>query len=392
MGEPLPVALSKCLNALNNGDANLRDCKNRYPEFHSLLPGLLDVAVQLTYLPYVSPDERFRKESRARILKHVSQKRAGAGIHAFPALGVFLKAPAIAVLLILVVVVLFGGRQVAYAATTSLPGDTLYGVKTFVEDVQIQLGDDAEDVILHLAFAQVRLDEASQLTTLQRYDDIPTAVKGFEQHTRFAFYSLDVLKHNNPALGEQMSMMVEEKATENLDALSSLVASMPGDVQPSLQQALTVAIELSGSTTANVPASTDHAPAVNINIPAGDSGEQTENPQDPASTSTPTPAANPGNSGNAGNTGNATPSSSSNGNSGNNGNGNDNGNSNGNSSGNTGGNNGNSNGNSGNNGNNGNSGNNGNGNDNNGNDNGNNGNSGNNGNGNDNKNDNGKDK
>lgn len=376
MGEPLPVALSKCLTALNNGDANLRTCEELYPEYHAALPKLLNIAVELTYLPYVSPAEQFRKESRSRILKHISQKRAGKGPRSVPNFGAFLKAPVLAVMLVVFAVMIFGGRQVAHAATASLPGDSLYGVKTLVEDTQLMLGDDAEDVALHLAFAQTRLDEVSQLTDLQRFDDIPTAVTGFEQHTRLVFQSLVVLQQDDPVFGEQMAAVVEEKTTENLEVLTNLAATAPGQVQTSLQQAMTLTVELNGTTpAADVPVSMEPAPAVNANVPASNPGGQVENAQNPVATGTSTPVANPGNSGNAGNSGNGTPGSTANGNSNNNGNDNSGANGNANSdnngnagnSGNSGGNNGdNSGGNSGSNngnsgGNNGNDGNNGNG-------------------------------
>jgi len=73
----------------------------------------------------------------------------------------FIKAMAIT---ILVLGILFGSSFTVYAAQSSLPGETLYAVKSFSEDVRLSLTTSSQDKLnLILDYTNRRADEINQL-------------------------------------------------------------------------------------------------------------------------------------------------------------------------------------------------------------------------------------
>ncbi|HLF88172.1 MAG TPA: DUF5667 domain-containing protein [Anaerolineales bacterium] len=307
MGESFPVALSKCLDSLHTGILTYQECLDRYPEHSQALAPLLRVATQITYLPYNSPGEQYQKESRARIIKQV---RASKHLHKNRHMGnkfanVFSKAPAFAALVVFLFVVFFGGNQVAYAASASLPGDSLYKLKTSFEDAQLYVADDAQDVVLHMQFAETRLVEVQELANLKRYGNIEMAVEGFERHMELAFKSLETVVQQDPVKGIEITEFVAEKSAEDMDILSALAVTVPSDSQPFIQQALFVAVQFSGTQDNDTETpEIKNVPPVSISDEAEPSDDTSGSESEP----TPEQAGKPENPGNSGtNNGNGSP-------------------------------------------------------------------------------------
>jgi hypothetical protein len=131
----------------------------------------------------------------------------------------------------------------AYAASSSLPGDTLYSVKTTTEAVRIRLmpDDSAAQARLYLVFAGRRLVEIQALIQDERFDDIHQAASEFERDVQKSLGAVESFSLIQPAkaiaLKGEMAIVFRGYSS----VLSQMLGAIPGEVQPSLERAIRAA-------------------------------------------------------------------------------------------------------------------------------------------------------
>jgi hypothetical protein len=134
---------------------------------------------------------------------------------------------------------LAGGWVTASAARGALPGDSLYSVKTAIEDAQVALSRDAaDDAQLHLQFAQTRLDEIAALIAAGRYDDIEKPAAQFEKHLQLAIESLGTVAAGDSARAQELASSIASKLSSYNQILNGMLATVPSSVQPAIQGAI----------------------------------------------------------------------------------------------------------------------------------------------------------
>jgi hypothetical protein len=127
------------------------------------------------------------------------------------------------------------GGGVALAANDSLPGDALYPVKLFAEDVRLALTvDPAAQARLSLAFAAQRGEEMQQL--MARSEPVPE-----EAIARMARYTEQVMAQVAQAQPEDVPGLLErvmERTRAQEQVLEQVRARAPEETQPALRRAL----------------------------------------------------------------------------------------------------------------------------------------------------------
>lgn len=104
----------------------------------------------------------FRNVLLSKIYNNSDQKRVYA--ESFSFLNLFRAMPKLTASFLAILLALGSFSGVAFASQNALPGDTLYDVKLFTEDTRIFLTqDEIEKAVLHLKFAQARLNELNNL-------------------------------------------------------------------------------------------------------------------------------------------------------------------------------------------------------------------------------------
>ena len=138
---------------------------------------------------------------------------------------------------------LFGGMGItADAASSSLPGDALYSLKTTMENVQANLViDSATDARLYMEFAGRRLLEIQSLIDEGRYTDIAQASTEFDRDVQRALSAIESLSLSDAAQSIALSEEIAAVLRSYGDILSQMLASLPGDVQPVVQSAINTA-------------------------------------------------------------------------------------------------------------------------------------------------------
>lgn len=140
--------------------------------------------------------------------------------------------------LIIVVLALGGTTATAYAAQDDLPGDMLYGVKTFTEDVRLAFASDAQDVNLCEEFTQRRMQETVQLAENGRYDDVATAMQRYELQLGQMNQSLVRLASKDPAHADALAARIQIVLQTQLDTLTQLRTRVSDTARASIDEAV----------------------------------------------------------------------------------------------------------------------------------------------------------
>jgi hypothetical protein len=137
-------------------------------------------------------------------------------------------------------VFLFSGVGITvYAASSSLPGDIAYPLKTTFETTRASLTvDSAVRSRLYLDYAGRRLTEIQSLIDQRRYTDIAQAEDEFERDVRSALNVVENLSQSDPAQAATLNSEVVTVLRTYSDILTQMLTSAPADIQPILQNAI----------------------------------------------------------------------------------------------------------------------------------------------------------
>lgn len=155
------------------------------------------------------------------------------------------------------IVFLFGGwLTTVNAATNSLPGDSLYGLKLITEQVQLRMSSLDQRAVLHTEFAERRLQEVVALQQTGAVDsaEVRVAFDGFKREVSSANNDLQALQQTGSAVAVATAGKVEGKlasldavldqSAAAGDATATLVAQEAKDVSREAQSAaVTVAVD-----------------------------------------------------------------------------------------------------------------------------------------------------
>jgi hypothetical protein len=266
----LERALEEGLEALN-GRRNLQEVLRRHPEDRDELISLLRLSIDVGRLPQPAPDPAFRLRARNRMLASAQERRR----RRRPALVSALR-PALAAAAVLVA--LTGGMTVA--ASNSLPGEPLYGVKIGLEQVRLTATfNPADRARLRLNLADRRLDEAQRLVALGRVEDAVTAVDHYDQDVSEFDQAL-----SPQALTQQEAGVIErllgDRQLSSTRRLQSLAGSLTAQGKPqaaaAVSHATTRATQTLGNSKKRLEVQTEPS---RPGSPAGQSGQNPPPPR-----------------------------------------------------------------------------------------------------------------
>lgn len=149
----------ECLDGLISGQATLEQCLERYPEHTEELRSLLETALRLKHSPELIPSAGARQRVRYALNERMAEwsrpeknRRTS------------LRFRLANIMVSLVMGFTFIGGGLAYASSGAMPDQTLYPVKTGLEQVMLSLAPGADARIkLYTAFNDRRVEEIMYL-------------------------------------------------------------------------------------------------------------------------------------------------------------------------------------------------------------------------------------
>ncbi|MBC8511469.1 MAG: hypothetical protein H8D32_00620 [Dehalococcoidia bacterium] len=235
--------IANCIDEIQAGKCTLEDCLARYPSLSDELRPLLKIAMGIQP-EAATPSPQFRQRARIRLLQAMQAPAANRGRAGLDIFG-WLKPPApgrrLSYALIVATVVwalIVAGGTTVHASQDSLPDDTLYPVKTAVENLRLAVARTPEArASLHLELAERRVQEVAAQSSLGRTMST-SALEEVAVQTDAAIREIgSIPPEDSKALVGELS-----KSTVNQQvALGQISEAAPEAAQQALQQALDAA-------------------------------------------------------------------------------------------------------------------------------------------------------
>lgn len=134
---------------------------------------------------------------------------------------------------------LLGGGSAA-AAQGSLPGDALYGVKQATEEVRLAAArSDADKAELHLAFAERRASEATELAQRGKSQEAHEAAEGYQKHVAAVGAELEQQKVHGKDV-EKLVAKFQEHLKRHEATMTRVLDQVPDQAKGAIQRAMEV--------------------------------------------------------------------------------------------------------------------------------------------------------
>lgn len=156
----------------------------------------------------------------------------------------------IAAVMTLVVFAVFGTIGVAQASLNALPGESLYRVKTGLEDTALALSfSNVNNANLHIKFARRRLLEMQMLTLEGRFNEIDPVARSFEYHLDQALQVMNELPDKDPGNLKMLVKSMQDAVTGQTHFIDFLSNSVPADTKLVFDRVSRISVD--GLSTAN---------------------------------------------------------------------------------------------------------------------------------------------
>jgi hypothetical protein len=224
MSQDIAAILEICLEEITAGEAELRDCLERYPGLAGELEPLLRAAEQARAIPRPSlaPEARMRIEARLlAAAQSIPSVRPASSRLTITRLW---RWAAVGMVLVLACACLSGTALVT-AASGALPNSPLYPVKLATEEIQLWWAPAQDEPALHLRFAERRLDELQSLAELGQFEAV--TLTALTEETAAALAGAETLP---PQVAAPVLQDLSQVTAEQERVLSALVA------EPTLSQ------------------------------------------------------------------------------------------------------------------------------------------------------------
>lgn len=159
--------LAGLIEDIQNGKYTAEECAARYPELANDLYTLIKVASRLNP-DDVSPSPEFKEKVKNRLVEEMQTlpMQNYVKIRRWPTL---IPTKAVAAIIITFLVIITAGGSTVYAAQRSLPGDTLYPIKTGIENIQLTATPGAGGKArFYLKLIQRRINETTRQVKANR--------------------------------------------------------------------------------------------------------------------------------------------------------------------------------------------------------------------------------
>ncbi len=169
-------ALDACLEKIISSGWGVEECLAEYPDYATALQPLLDVASASYKVANVNPGENFKAKARYEFNAAVADMASNPKRQWFEMVPIWGKA----VTMMLVVTLISGGALVA-ASDSSLPGQTLYGIKLAAEQAQMAFTfSQYSKTELYADLANKRVSEIAILNDAGKTEEINIATHQME--------------------------------------------------------------------------------------------------------------------------------------------------------------------------------------------------------------------
>ena len=221
--DEIAAHLNICLEWIQSDQETLESALAHFPaEIDELRPMLVAATWMLDQSQAFAPDPQRLRLSKRRLVSRIKQEKAAPQPTRLQAWfeSLFQHKPFVlqaAISLMLVLALTFGSIGVAQASQSTIPGDTLYGVKLTLEDAELAFSLSPSAARLHIKFIGRRFIEIQTLVLENQFEFLNQAVTLYQKQIDRALANLKEATQRFPLQSIQL-------ATELQDTLANHTA------------------------------------------------------------------------------------------------------------------------------------------------------------------------
>lgn len=218
--------IGDCIEMVQTGQMSRSDCTRKYPNLADELNSAFFSMDAVSSIAFSKIDPLYQRKQKIRLTQklpdreNIVTKRLG---HRYRLQNLKRRFVMTWVVIVTTILSLISGAGAVYASSDALPGDTLYPVKIWVEDVQLAIAPEDVDAGLLIRFAEHRVEEAVELIHEGRFEDLDKAADGYQKHTELLTQTMARVKAENPEEAIKLRLELEEKLQEQARLMEAYV-------------------------------------------------------------------------------------------------------------------------------------------------------------------------
>lgn len=228
-------ALQACLELIQDEKETLASVLARFPDQADFLRPDLEAALWFRERTQLfNPRPGYASASRARMVARINRSLLSGARERLPSTGLFgwlawrKTTFRLAMVFVMFVVFFSAGSGIALTSQGSLPGETLYPVKTALENVSLALSlSGFRDARLHIEFAQRRILEVQSLVLEGRYENVPAVVAAFEKHIDQSVLLIHEIAAASPAQAKILATALQDTLSRQVTLMEVMAVIVP---------------------------------------------------------------------------------------------------------------------------------------------------------------------
>ncbi|MCD6577028.1 MAG: hypothetical protein J7K66_03325 [Anaerolineaceae bacterium] len=248
----------ECLDEVRSGRMSRDECVQKYPGLAEELQAIFYSSEMLSSIQFPEIDPLYIRKQKIKLMQKLPDREnlvTKAQGHRYskqkyqPNSKRRLKMTWAVILT--TILSLISGAGAVFASSDALPGDTLYPVKTWVENVELAIAPENADTDLYMLFTEHRVEEAIKLINEGRFEDLDKAVDGYQKHAELLTKTMERLQAEDPEEAIKLRLKLEEKLQEQAQLMEAYIKDGE-DVNLSLQEQIGQMLETNTGLSQNI--------------------------------------------------------------------------------------------------------------------------------------------
>lgn len=219
--------IDHCLNEITSGSATEKDCLLRYPALEEDLRMAFSIQRQFKSIESIGLNEQSRVAVKKTILFNLPHRETPVTKRVdirYRWQNTKWRFAMTWVIIVITVLSLLGGTGAVIASGDALPGEFLYPVKTWTEDIQLLLAPDNVDVELAGIFSSRRMEELIALLQSGEEIALDDLLGEYRNRTELMTQAFEKVRAQDPEEAIRLQIELESRLREQARIMEDLMA------------------------------------------------------------------------------------------------------------------------------------------------------------------------
>ena len=218
--------IGECIEMVQTGRKGRSDCVREYPQLADELHSAFSSQDVISSISFSEVDPMYQRKRKIRLMQklpdreNIVTKRVD---HRYRLQNLKRRIVMTWVVIVTTILSLISGTGAVYASNDALPGDTLYSVKMWIENIQLAIAPEDVDTGLHMRFAEHRIEEAVELILEGRFNDLGEAVDGYQKRAELLTQTMERLEVEDSEEAVKLRLELEVKLQEQARLLEEFI-------------------------------------------------------------------------------------------------------------------------------------------------------------------------